>query len=119
MSRIRNEDLVLKVSEHIDPDVWEEGKYYAFVDRLCGQREYQKEAIFTALRFLAGATYPDLRTLAIENYEENQKLQEVYSSWEVMENKLQFPRTTGLYTGPCNWNRQKLRSLWDCDYIAC
>ena len=91
MDIIRNQDLVLKVSTHIDPDVWDEGKYYAFVDQLCGQREYQKEAIFTALRFLAGGKYPNLRTLAEENYNENQKLQEAYGSWMVMDNKLQFP----------------------------
>ncbi len=91
MSKIRNEDLVLKVSGHIDPNVWDEGKYDAFVDELCADREYQKEAIFTTLRFLAGNRYENLQALARENFNENPKLEEVYGSWEAMESKLQFP----------------------------
>jgi type III restriction enzyme len=50
----RNEDLILKVTEDIDPKEWDEGKYEAFLDELCGYREYQKEAIRTTLRFLVG-----------------------------------------------------------------
>ena len=34
----RNEDLVLKVSENIDTAKWDESKYEAFVDDLCGYR---------------------------------------------------------------------------------
>ena len=45
----RNEDLILKVTENIDPKIWDEGKYEAFLDELCGYREYQKEAIRTTL----------------------------------------------------------------------
>ena len=71
MSKIRNEDLVLKVSRNINPQVWDEGRYDAFVDTLCQGREYQKEAIFTALRFLAGGQYRDLRALTRENFDGN------------------------------------------------
>ena len=90
-NKVRNEDLVLKVSSHIDPRVWDESKYDAFVDELCATREYQKEAMFTALRFLAGNRYADLRALARENVDKNTKLVEIYGSWEAMESKLQFP----------------------------
>src|SRR6267143_4043019 len=48
----RNEDLVLKVTTNIDPKVWDESRYEAFLDELCGLREYQKEAIRTTLRYL-------------------------------------------------------------------
>ena len=91
MSQIKNEDLVLKVSAHIDPNVWDEGKYDAFVDELCGDREYQKEAIFTTLRFLAGGKYENLHDLARENFKQNPKLEEAYGSWEAMKDRLQFP----------------------------
>lgn len=90
-NKIRNEDLVLKVSSHIDPRVWDESKYDAFVDELCVDREYQKEAMFAALRFLAGNRHADLRALARENFDEKTKLAEIYGSWEAMESKLQFP----------------------------
>jgi type III restriction enzyme len=46
----RNEDLVLKVSTDIDPKVWDEPRYEALLDELCGIREYQKEAVRTTLR---------------------------------------------------------------------
>jgi hypothetical protein len=44
------------------------------VCKLCGYREYQKEAIQTTLRFLLGGKYANLRALAKENFEENTEL---------------------------------------------
>src|SRR5215467_10534704 len=64
----RNEDLVLKVTTNIDPKVWDESHYEAFLDELCGMREYQKEAIRTTLRYLLGGKYANLRELAKENF---------------------------------------------------
>lgn len=87
----RNEDLVLKVSRDIDPKKWDETRYEAFIDELCGTREYQKEAIFTALRFLLGGKYGDLRELAKENYDGNGELQHLYGTWANLEKHLQLP----------------------------
>jgi len=56
----RNEDLVLKVRPH-DPRKWDETRYEAFLDELCGNREYQKEAIRTTLSYLLGGRYADLK----------------------------------------------------------
>ena len=87
----RNEDLVLKVTENKDPSVWNEAKYEAFLDELCGYREYQKDAIRTALRYLCGGKYDNLRSLAKENFNSNTELAERYGTWSVMENHLQLP----------------------------
>lgn len=87
----RNEDLILKVTENIDPKKWDEGKYEAFLDELCGYREYQKEAIRTTLRFLLGGKYANLRALAKENFDDNTEQQERYGSWAGMEKQLQLP----------------------------
>ncbi len=87
----RNEDLVLKVSADIDPAVWDCSKYEDFIDELCGFREYQKEAIRTALSYLIGGKYPDLRALAKENFDSNTEIQERYGSWASMERHLQLP----------------------------
>src|SRR5438128_10625283 len=57
----RNEDLVLKVTTNIDPKVWDESRYEAFLDELCGMREYQKEAI------RASETIVD-SSMCVENY---------------------------------------------------
>lgn len=87
----RNEDLTLKVTERIDPIVWDESKYEAFLDELCGYREYQKDAIRITLRFLLGGKYVNLRALAKENFDDNEELQERYGSWIGMERHLQLP----------------------------
>jgi type III restriction enzyme len=87
----RNEDLVLKVSENIDPAKWDVSSYEAFLDELCGYREYQKDAIRTTLRYLLGGKYPDLRALAKDNFDQNTELRERYGSWAAMERQLQLP----------------------------
>ena len=40
-----NKDLVLKVPPNCDSKRFDPNKYEAFLDALCGDREYQKEAI--------------------------------------------------------------------------
>jgi type III restriction enzyme len=89
--RFRNEDLILKVSKAVDRHKWDEAKYEAFLDELCGDREYQKEAIRTTLRYLLGGEYTNLRGLADSNYQENDVLQQRYGSWQGMERHLQLP----------------------------
>jgi type III restriction enzyme len=87
----RNEDLLLKVTTNIDPKVWDETKYEAYLDELCGMREYQKIAIRTTLRYLLGGKYANLRELAKENFDEKAELQQRYGSWTNMEKHLQLP----------------------------
>ncbi len=87
----KNEDLVLKVSTNINPTVWDESRYEAFIDEICGLREYQKEAIRTVMRYLAGGNYQNLHELAKENFDSNDELQRRYGSWQGMERHLQLP----------------------------
>src|SRR3990172_4110384 len=89
--RFRNEDLLLKVSPAVDRARWDESRYEAFIDELCGYREYQKEALRTALRYLLGGEYADLRALARANYGANPMLEARYGSWAGMERHLQLP----------------------------
>lgn len=91
MPRIHNQDLVLKPSMHVDTQKWDESKYDAFVDELCQDREYQKEAIFAVLRYLLSGNYENLCTLAKENFDKNPKLEERHGSWKAMKAALQFP----------------------------
>jgi len=86
-----NKDLVLRVSPSYDPRKFEPNKYEAFLDALCGNREYQKEAIRITLRYFLGGEYQSLRELAEENYHSNPKLQEKYSSFEDFSRVLQLP----------------------------
>ncbi|MGD9973625.1 MAG: DEAD/DEAH box helicase [Desulfatirhabdiaceae bacterium] len=87
----KNEDLVLKVTNNIDPAVWDESRYEPFIDELCGTREYQKDAIRTVMRFMAGGNYANLRVLAEENFKVNGVLEPRYGSWKGMESHLQLP----------------------------
>ncbi|HHV82029.1 TPA: DEAD/DEAH box helicase family protein [bacterium] len=87
----QNKDLVLKVSSNYDPKRFDPNKYEAFLDALCGDREYQKEAIRVTLRYFLGGEYKNLRELAEENYHSNPKLQEKYLSFEDFLSCLQLP----------------------------
>ncbi|HOM97951.1 MAG TPA: hypothetical protein PLY41_06585, partial [Acetomicrobium sp.] len=87
----QNKDLVLKISLNYDQRKFDLNKYEAFLDALCGDREYQKEAIRATLRYFLGGEYNNLKELAEENYHSNPKLQEKYSSFEEFAAALQFP----------------------------
>jgi len=87
----KNQDLVLKVSENVDPKVFDINKYEPFLDALCREREYQKEAIRITLRYLLGGQYKNLKELAEENYHQNQILQEKYATFEDFARHLQLP----------------------------
>ena len=56
--RFLTSDLVLQVSPHVDYARWDEDKYDAFLTELCSNRDYQREAILTALRYLLVGNMP-------------------------------------------------------------
>ena len=87
----QNKDLVLKVSPSYDPKRFDPNKYEAFLDALCGDREYQQEAIREAMRYFLGGEYKSLKELAEKEYYNNPKLQEKYSSFEDFIGHLQMP----------------------------
>ncbi len=75
----RNQDLVLQVDANIDPTILDLNTYETFLDTLCVGREYQKDAIREAVKFLLGGKYKNARDLAEENWHRNEVLQEKYS----------------------------------------
>lgn len=91
IKRFLNENLVLEVSPSVDRRKWDEDKYEPFIDELCETREYQKNAIRVALRYLLGGEYRDLRDLAVQNFNKNAVLRERYGSRENIERHLQLP----------------------------
>jgi len=88
---IKASDLILKVSENIDPARFDINKYEPFLDALCREREYQKEAIRVTLRYLLGGQYKNLKELAEENYHQNPVLQEKYATFDDFVKHLQLP----------------------------
>ena len=53
----KQEDLILKISDSYDPFKLSLGEWEEFLDALCGQRNYQKEAIKKAVIYLAAGKY--------------------------------------------------------------
>lgn len=86
-----NKDLVLKVSPNYNPKKFDPNKYEPFLDALCVDREYQKDAIRETIRYFMGGEYRSLKGLAEENYHKNPKLQEKYSSFNEFLSHLQLP----------------------------
>ena len=92
-----NQDLVLRVSPSVDLTHFDISRYEPFPDALCGSREYQKDAIRVTLRYLLSRRYDNLRALAEENFNSNEKLRERYGSFREMERHLQLPDQLSCY----------------------
>jgi type III restriction enzyme len=92
LTTFRNEDLVLQVRSDFDPDRIRLDLYEAFLDALCTDREYQKDAIRTVCRFLAGGEYSSTTELAEENYAANAVLGDRYGSLDGLLATLPFPK---------------------------
>ena len=70
----------------MDLEKWDE-----YLDLLCGERTYQKEAIKAAIIYLASGEYSSINQLAKENYRNNIDLQDKYKSEKELLKSLQLP----------------------------
>ncbi len=89
--RFQNQDLVLRVSNTAKTSVFDINDYEPFIEALCGNRHYQKDAIRAVLRYFLGGRYSNLRELAEENYRSNHALAERFGAFQEMERHLQLP----------------------------
>lgn len=87
---VREKNLVLKVQDNVDVKKWDESKYYNFIDNLVGNRNYQKEAILAALKFMCGGEYKNTKELALENFNVNDNIKNMYVTIENFMNKIDF-----------------------------
>lgn len=62
-----------------------------FIDILCGNRDYQKEAIKTCIIYLISEKYHTIEDIIEENYYKNETLREKYNSIDSYKKKLQLP----------------------------
>ncbi|MDO9584887.1 MAG: DEAD/DEAH box helicase family protein, partial [Syntrophales bacterium] len=86
----QNKALVLKVSPNYDHKRLDPNKYEAVLDALCGEREYQKNAIRSTLFYFLGNNYKNLTELAEENYHSNISLQTLYGTLDQFKKHLQI-----------------------------
>ena len=87
----KTRDLVLQVKQSYDPAKLNLKKWVDFIDVLCGDREYQKEAIRDALIFLASGEYNSVKDLIAENLRKNGELQKRYRDAHEYERNLPLP----------------------------
>ena len=86
----KQKDLMLKVNKSYDPNVLNLDEWAEYLDILCGNREYQKEAIIDSVIFLASGLYGTTEDLMEENYEKNPILQQKYPTLEKFKSSLQI-----------------------------
>ena len=87
----KTQDLVLWVKEKFDPTKLKLKQWVDFIDVLCGDREYQKEAIRAAIIYIASGEYGSVEDLIAENWRTNAELRERYKDVREYEKNLQLP----------------------------
>ncbi|MDR4952613.1 DEAD/DEAH box helicase family protein [Chryseobacterium sp. ES2] len=86
------QDLVLKVNDkNFDPIKFPLDDWERFLNILCGNRHYQKEAIKTAIHYLISTKYQTIDDLVKENYKLNDQLKLRYKTEQEYLNKIQIP----------------------------
>ena len=83
-------DLILKVNKNYDKSKLNIDKWEAFLDVLCGDRNYQKDAIKSAVVYLASGMYSSIEDIVKENYDNNPELRKRYLKLEDYIYKLQM-----------------------------
>lgn len=87
----KQQDLILSVNKNIDPMKLDLDEWELYLTKLCGDREYQKEAIKESIIYLASGRYKNLSDLVIENYKSNSELQSRYLNVNDYLSELQLP----------------------------
>ena len=87
----KTQDLVLQVKKNFDPAKLKLKQWMDFIDVLCGDREYQKEAIRNAIVYLASGEYASIEDLVGENWRTNAELRKRYNNAREYEQNLQLP----------------------------
>jgi type III restriction enzyme len=87
----KTRDLVLEVNKSYDPTKLDLSAWDRFLDVLCGDRQYQKEAIENAIIYLASGKYNSIEDLAKENWNKNPELHNRYRDIDEYLNHFQLP----------------------------
>jgi len=81
-------DLVLRLSEKANN--FDISKYEDFIAELCGEREYQAEAIRKVVKFFLSGEYKNIAELVRENFKENEAMQEFFRNEDELLGELLF-----------------------------
>lgn len=78
MQRIEINNLTLKVDNNYDGNRLNLDEWDDYLNCLCQDRFYQKEAIKSCLIYLLSGKYSSVNQLALENFNKNEKIKEKY-----------------------------------------
>ncbi|MDZ4712937.1 MAG: DEAD/DEAH box helicase family protein [bacterium] len=84
IKKYKTADLVLQVSKNFNPATLNIAAWDRYLEILCSDRQYQKEAIHKAIIFLASGLYKDIDALVNENWL-NVKMVELKSRYQTVE----------------------------------
>ncbi|KKW42454.1 MAG: Type III restriction enzyme, res subunit family [Candidatus Magasanikbacteria bacterium GW2011_GWA2_56_11] len=87
----KTQDLILQIKQNYNPTKLNFKKWISFLDILCGDREYQKEAIKNTIIYLASGEYSSIENLVEENFKTNPELQKRYKSIKDYQKNLPLP----------------------------
>ncbi len=90
--RVRNSELVLRQTS-ISPEVIEQvNRYDDYLEALFNDDySFLRDATKTALQYLLSGNYPDLKSLAEENYRNNEKIRQIFPTLEEYLSEQHFP----------------------------
>lgn len=87
---VNQKDLILKVNENYDRSKLDLDKWERYLDVLCGDRIYQKEAIKSSVIYLASGMYNSIVDIVEENYQSNPEMIKKYLSVDDYKKSLQI-----------------------------
>lgn len=88
----KTSDLVLKIKRNsYDYNKYPLDEWDRFIDILCENREYQKEAIKTCITYLITDKYKTIEDVVEENFYKNDSLKEKFNSLDGYKQKIQLP----------------------------
>src|SRR4051812_35555031 len=87
----KTQELVLQIKKIFNPTKLNLKKWVSFLDVLCGDREYQKEAIRDIIIYLASGEYNSIEDLVEEDFRKNSELQKRYKDVREYQQNLPLP----------------------------
>lgn len=91
IQKIDIKSLVLAVNKNYDRNKFDLDEWDEYLDILCPDREFQKEAIKTAIIYLAPGKYATVKDLLNENFENNGDIQDAYGTLDKLYKSVQLP----------------------------
>ena len=91
IQKIDIKNLVLSVNKNYDRSKFDLDEWDEYLDILCPDREFQKEAIKAAVIYLASGKYETIKDLLKENFENSNDMQDAYSTLDKLDKSVQLP----------------------------